>query len=319
MSRGIDRRTLIAAAVAGAAAVKAYAAGEDVERHPIWPSQPPGGEHVTVADEVVRRSPNGPPDDIAWPHVATPMITVVPALRPTGAAVLLCPGGGFTRVAVGRNGSEIAHMFAARGITAFDLLYRLPHDGWAAGPDTPLQDAQRAMRWIKANAARWRIDPARVAACGFSAGGYVAARLGSRASAETYAPVDAIDRQSARPVALGLFFPVITMLEPSAHAVSRRELLGPDMSEARSRHFSAETDIPPEMPPTFLALAANDPVVPPANAFLMFEALQHAHIPSELMVFEQGGHGLPLVRPDGSAHPWPGLFLDFARRHGLGD
>ena len=109
------------------------------------------------------------------------------------------------------------------------------------------------------------------------------------------------------------------MLEPSAHAVSRRELLGPDMSEARARHFSAETDIPPEMPPTFLALAANDPVVPPANAFLMFEALQHAHIPSELMVFEQGGHGLPLVRPDGSAHPWPGLFLDFARRHGLGD
>ena len=81
MSRGIDRRTLIAAAVAGAAAVKASAAGEDVERHPIWPSQPPGGEHVTVADEVVRRSPNGPPDDIAWPHVATPMITVVPALR----------------------------------------------------------------------------------------------------------------------------------------------------------------------------------------------------------------------------------------------
>lgn len=318
MSRGIDRRTLIGATVAAATTARATPVRDNIERHPIWPSQPPGGEHVTVADQVVRRSPNGPPDDIAWPHVAIPMISVVPASQPTGGAVLLCPGGSFTRVAVGRDGSEIAHMFAARGITAFDLLYRLPHDGWAAGPDTPLQDAQRAMRWIRANAARWRIDPARVAACGFSAGGHVAARLGSHASTETYVPVDAVDQLSARPVALGLFFPVITMLEPSAHAVSRRELLGPDTSEARARYYSAENDIPAEMPPTFLALAANDPVVPPANAFLMFQALQRAHIPSELMVFEQGEHGLPLMRPDGSSHPWPSLFLDFARRHGLG-
>lgn len=318
MSTGIDRRTLIAATLAAATAAKAAAVTDDVELHAIWPSQPPGGEHVTIVDQVVRRSPNGPPDDIAWPHVATPRIVVVPARRPTGAAVLLCPGGGFTRVAVGRTGSEIAHMFAARGITAFDLLYRLPHDGWAAGPDAPLQDAQRAMRWIRANAARWRIDPERVAACGFSAGGHVAARLGSRASLETYAPIDAVDRQSARPVALGLFFPVITLLEPSAHAISRRELLGSDISETRARHYSAETDLPADMPPSFLALAADDPVVPPANAFIMFEALQRAHIPSELMVFEQGGHGLPLVRPDGTPHPWPSLFLDFARRHGLG-
>jgi pimeloyl-ACP methyl ester carboxylesterase len=109
------------------------------------------------------------------------------------------------------------------------------------------------------------------------------------------------------------------MLDPSAHVISRRELLGADLSETRARHYSAESDLPADMPPAFLALAANDPVVPPANAFLMFEALQRAHIPSELMVFEEGGHGLPLVRPDGSAHPWPTLFLDFARRHGLGN
>jgi len=317
MSGGIDRRTLIAAALAAASVTKASAANAP-ERYPIWPSRPPGGERLMVTDEVVRRTPDGPPDDIAWPHVATPMVTVVPAVRPTGAAVLLCPGGAYTRVAVGRNGSEIAHMFAARGITAFDLLYRLPHDGWAAGPDAPLQDAQRAMRWIRANAARWQIDAARVAACGFSAGGHLAARLGSRAALPTYVAVDAVDRLPVRPVALGLFFPVITLVGPAAHSVSKRELLGGDMSDARARRYSAETDLPSDMPPTFLALAANDPVVPPANALTMFEALQQAHIPSELMVFEQGGHGLPLVRSNGTPHPWPSLFLDFAQRHGLG-
>jgi acetyl esterase/lipase len=316
MSEGIDRRSLLAAALVAATAARASAA-PSVEHFSIWPSKPPGGEHVTVVDEVVRRSPNGPADDIAWPHVAVPKLVVVPAERPTGAAVLLCPGGGYTRVAVGRNGSEVAHMFAARGITAFDLLYRLPHDGWTAGPDAPLQDAQRAMRWIRANAARWQIDPTRVAACGFSAGGHLAARLGSRASLQTYTAVDAMDELSARPVTVGLFFPVITLLDPAAHAVSKRELLGTDLSDERARHYSAESALPADMPPTFLTLAANDPVVPPANAFIMFDALQRSHIPSELMVFEQGGHGLPLVRSDGTPHPWPSLFLDFAQRHGL--
>jgi acetyl esterase/lipase len=317
LSHGIDRRTLLATAFAAAAATGSVAAAP-VETYSLWPGQPPGGEHLMVTDAFVRRSPNGSADDIAWPHVATPKLIAVAAARPTGAAVLLCPGGAYSRVALGRNGSEIARMFAARGITAFDLLYRLPHDGWAAGPDAPLQDAQRAMRWIRANAARWQIDPARVAACGFSAGGHLAARLGSRASLQTYAPIDAIDQQSARPVALGLFFPVITLLGPAAHATSKRELLGSDLSDARIRQYSAEADLSVDMPPSFLALAANDPVVPPANSLIMFEALQKAHIPSELMVFEQGGHSLPLVRPDGTPHPWPQLFLDFARRHGLG-
>ena len=317
MSSGINRRTLLAvAAAAGAAAVVRAEAG--VERFAIWPGPPPGSDGLAVHDEVVRRSANGPPDDIAWPHVATPMLTVVPAARPNGAAVLLCPGGSYTRVAVGRTGSEIAHMFAARGITAFDLLYRLPHDGWAAGPDAPLQDAQRAMRWIRANAARWKIDPARVAACGFSAGGHLAARLASRAGVQTYTPVDGADRLSARPTVLGLFFPVITLLGPDVHATSQRELLGPNIDPARARVFSAESDLPTDMAPTFIALAADDPVVPPANALKMFAALQEKHVASELMVFERGGHGLPLVEPDGSPHPWPSLFAAFARRHGLG-
>lgn len=313
----LDRRSLLAGSVvaATATALPVYAA-TPVERFPVWPGPPPGGAGVTVRDEVVKRSPTGGADDIAWPHVATPMLNVVPAANPTGAALLMIPGGGYARIALGREGSSIARMFAARGITVFELLYRLPHDGWAAGPDAPLQDAQRAMRVIRARAAQWKVDPARVGAIGFSAGGHLAARLASRAAIQTYAPVDAADRQSAWPVVAGLFFPVIALNGPAAHGQSRREVLGTDATPERARRFSADSDLPADMPPTFVAHAADDPVVKPANSLAMFAALQTAKIPSELMIFERGGHGIPLVE-DGKPHPWPDLFLRFAARHGL--
>ncbi|NLS26508.1 hypothetical protein S2M10_14910 [Sphingomonas sp. S2M10] len=313
----ITRRMLLAASAAATAATTLSARAAPIERLPLWPGRPPGGEGVAVQDAWVKRSPTGDADDIAWPHVATPMLNVVPADRPDGSALLMIPGGGYARVALGRNGSAIARHFAARGTTVFELLYRLPHDGWAAGPDAPLQDAQRAMRLIRAGAARWKIDPARVGAMGFSAGGHLAARLGSRAGLATYTPVDTADRLSARPVALGLFFPVITLRTPEAHGGSRKELLGMQPSEDQIRRYSAERDLPADMPPTLVAHAADDPAVQPANSLILFAALQAAKIPSELMLFEKGGHGLPLEEPDGTPHPWPGLFARFARRHGL--
>lgn len=311
----ISRRGLIAG-TAATAITPLPALAAPIERFPLWPGSPPGGEGLTIVDEVVKRSPNGPPDDIAWPHIATPMLNVIPAANPNGGAILIIPGGGYARVAVGREGSGQAHMFAARGFTVFELLYRLPRDGWAAGPDVSLQDAQRAMRLIRAGAAKWRFDPTKLAVIGFSAGGHLAARLASRATLATYQPVDAADTQSARPTVLGLFFPVITMAEPSAHAHSKRELLGGNNSPERIARFSAENDLPTDMPPTFVAAAADDPVVPPANSLIMFAALQAAKIPSELHIFEKGGHGLPM-KEAGRDHPWPGLFERFARNHGL--
>ncbi|WP_254292029.1 alpha/beta hydrolase [Sphingomonas tagetis] len=311
----MTRRTVIAAGAAAAAA-PLRAQGSAIERLPIWPALPPGGERIRVRDEFVKRSPDGPPDDIAWPHVATPMLNVVPPGQSNGGAILLIPGGGYARVAVGRTGSPQAWAFAARGFTVFELLYRLPRDGWAAGPDVSLQDAQRAMRLIRAGAAKWRIAPERVAAIGFSAGGHLTARLASRHSQRTYEPVDDADRQTPRPTVAGLFFPVITMTEPSAHAHSKRELLGGDVTPARVARFSAERDLPSDMPPTLVAHAADDPVVSAANSLIMFAALQAAKIPSELHIFEKGGHSLPLEEA-GKDHPWPGLFERFARRHGM--
>jgi acetyl esterase/lipase len=311
----MDRRTLLASGlalgIAGPARASALA-----ERIALWPGAPPGGEGLSVRDETVLRSPNGAPDDIAWPHVGTPAMTVARAERPNGAAILLIPGGGYTRVAVGRGPGSVARMFAARGVTAFELLYRLPHDGWRAGPATPVQDAQRAMRLIRAGAAKWSIDPARVAAIGFSAGGHLVGQLGTHGESMTYAPIDAADRLPARPVAIGMFFPVVSLVPPLAHAQSRRELLGADPSVALAERWSLERNVPAKMPPTFVCHAADDKTVKVGNSLAMFSALQDAAIPSELMIAEKGGHGVPLLSADGKPLIWLEQFAAFAARHG---
>ncbi len=321
-----DRRTLIAGGLAALLplplplpALAQTQTQAPVERFPLWPKAPPGGAGLRVADQWVKRSANGGADDIAWPHVATPMLTVVRPTKPNGSAVLICPGGGYARVAVGRTGGGIARDFAARGVTAFELLYRLPHDRWAAGPDVALQDAQRAMRVIRGGAKRFGIDPAKVAVTGFSAGGHVAARLAARAGARVYDPVDAVDTLSARPDVAGLFFPVITMLDDGVHAQSRRELLGERAADADwQRRYSAQIDLPADMPPTFVAANADDPVVPARNAVLMYEALHTAKVPTELLIFERGGHGPPAARRNGTAVPWMDLFVGWASDHGWG-
>jgi acetyl esterase/lipase len=314
----MDRRTLIASGLAlGFAGNSARAsASASAERVALWPGMPPGGEGLAIRDETILRSPGGSPDDIAWPHIGTPAMTVARAEKPNGAAVLLIPGGGYTRVAVGRGPGNVARMFAAQGITAFELLYRLPHDGWHAGPATPVQDAQRAMRLIRAGANKWSLDPARIAAIGFSAGGHLVGQLGERAGSVTYAPVDAADRLPARPIAIGMFFPVVSLIPPLAHAQSRRELLGTDPSEALATEWSLERHVPATMPPTFVCHAADDKTVKAANSIAMFSALQAAGIPSELMIGEKGGHGVPLLGPDGRPHVWLDLFKAFAGRHG---
>jgi acetyl esterase/lipase len=314
----VGRRSFLAGVAALAAAPKVAAApSASIETFPLWTGPVPGGEGLKVRDEWVLRRPDGSPRDIAWTHVAVPTLTVTRPAKPNGAAILIVPGGGYARVALRSGGSGEAANLAALGYTAFDLIYRLPHDKWAAGPDAPLQDAQRAMRLIRARAASFGIKPERVGALGFSAGGHLAARLGTRHALQTYAPRDAADRLPARPTALGLFFPVVKMDGPTAHGQSRREALGESIDPARAQTFSADYAIPADMPPTYVACCADDPVVPPANSIAMFDALQKAHIQSELMVFEKGGHGFPPPGPDGRPYPWLELVLAFAKRHGV--
>jgi len=314
----MDRRTLLASGLALAVAppLRAQAPAKPALRLPLWPGKVPGGEGRTITDTFVKRSPDGPADDIAWTHLATPVLKVTPAARPNGTAILMIPGGGYARIAVGNAPSNLAQLYASRGTTAFELLYRLPHDDWAAGPDAPLQDAQRAMRVIRAGATRWGFDPAKILALGFSAGGHLVGRLGEQAGTKTYDAVDAADALPARPMAIGMFFPVVTMAEADAHGPSKRELLGAAPDASTVDRYSLERHVAATMPPTFVCHAADDRTVPYTNSIRMFTALQAASIPSEMMIGEAGGHGVPLIGKDGRPHVWIDLVNAFAARHG---
>ena len=182
----------------------------------------------------------------------------------------------------------------------------------------PLQDAQRAMRLIRARAQSWRIDPQRLAAIGFSAGGHLAASLATRFAASVYPALDDADRMDARPLLAGLMYPVVTMGE-GAHPGSRDLLLGPQPSPALLDAYSVERHVAAGTPPSFICLAADDTTVPPfPNGIALFGALRAASIPAELHVFQEGGHGFSLHWAAGKpAAAWPQLFLGWSRGHGF--
>lgn len=318
----VDRRTLIAgsAAALGLAVVTRPARAaipEGFERFALWPGEAPGGEHVTVTEAEVPRSPNGPKTDTAFTHVTRPTLTVLRPQRPNGAALLLIPGGGYRRVAIGHEGYAIARRFAEAGFTCFILLYRLPADGWAAGHTAPLQDAQRGLRLIRQRAGGYGLDPEKTGVIGFSAGGHLAAWLATHAHVESYHAIDAADALSARPKVAGLLYPVILMEGAHVHRGSREQLLGAAPSPESLRACAMDTGVTAATPPTFLAHALDDSVVPPENSLAMLASLRRAGVPAECHLLETGGHGFGLSLPDRTPSPWPELFRGFAARHGL--
>ena len=226
----------------------------------------------------------------------------------------MIPGGGYERIATSPDGGMLAQFLAARGFLVGALLYRLPYDGWAAGPDAPLQDAQRAFRLL----AREAPAGTKPGVIGFSAGGHLAGSLGSRFAQSTYAPGDADDARLARPAFAGLFFPVVTMTDPYAHKPSRRNLIGRDPSPERIRRWSLEQNVPADMPPTFVTAAADDRTVPVENSMAMFAALRRQKVASAIHIFDQGGHGFGSpADASGPGHFWPDLFEDWIARQKL--
>ena len=200
----------------------------------------------------------------------------------------------------------------------FVLFYRMPGDGWAAGPDVALSDAQRAMRLIRHRAGDFGIDPARIGAMGFSAGGHLCADLATRFTARTYAPVDAADALSARPVLAAPIYPVISMTAPTAHTGSRTQLIGKDATPDRERAHSPHLNVTGDTPPVFLVHAEDDDVVPVENSLLLRAALKARGVPVETHLFTHGGHGFGLRNVTGKpAAAWPDLFLAWARTQGL--
>jgi acetyl esterase/lipase len=315
-----DRRTLLAAfSLSACATAPAAVAPFSQELRdtppdeviPLWPEGAPGGEHVTVTEEMIERPNDLGLRDRIVRGVRTPTLSLFRPARPDGSALLVIPGGGYRHVVVDKEGFEAARWFAARGIAAYVLRYRLPGDRWAAGPEVALQDAQRAMRVIRAQAG---LDAGRVASIGFSAGGHVAATLAMRFDAPLAPDGDATP---ARPDLSCFMYPVITM-GAGAHAGSRSFLLGEAPSAEALARYSMEQHARADMSPTMIVHAADDDSVPLSNGLAMYQALLRAGVRSELHAFEEGGHGFGLrfVR-DKPARAWPELFHTWGRRHGV--
>ncbi len=281
----------------------------------LWPGAAPGASQPQLKLAVTERSTSPDYKDRAVTGISEPLFTVFRPRKPDGSAVLIATGGNYIRVVVDKEGFETARRLNEAGVTAFVLRYRLPCEGWT--PDAPLQDAQRAMRIIRARAAHFGVDPSRVGVLGFSAGGHVAASLATCHAQEVYKPVDADDAQSARPDFQGLFYPIITMLPPHAFAGARDAALGKNPSRVQMERYSRERCVDTQTPPAFLLTAKNDDVIPAANTTRMYDALCAAGIPAELHLFESGGHGFGIRLAGTSAvSVWPDLLLNWGRARG---
>lgn len=222
-----------------------------------------------------------------------------------------CPAGGHRALVIDRGELEPARWLAERGFAAFVLTYRLPGEGWAACADVPLADAQRAMRLIRREAARFALDPRKVATLGFSAGGHVCAELLTRYGATVYAPVDAGDRLSARPWASGLISAVVSMVPADGNAGSHSQLLGPEANPELERLHSPQLNVTAFTPPAFLVATEDDRTVNVSrNAIPLRAALREKGVPVETHIFARGGHNFGVRMPRSlPAARWPELFV----------
>lgn len=242
----------------------------------IWPNGPEESnelKHEEVRSESGRIS-----------YVSNPQMSVLlpSAEKNTGAAVVLCPGGGYFHQATQHEGFQFAEWLCDNGIAAVVLKYRLPN----AHPQIPGKDALQSIRIIRENAEKWNINPSKIGIAGFSAGGHLASTAGTH-----FIYMDSIAAKASRPDFMLLFYPVISMKEDVTHKGSRINLLGNNPSEEMINLYSNELQISEQTPPTLLLLSTDDRTVKPENSIRFYQSLVDHKIPCSMHIFPIGGHG----------------------------
>jgi acetyl esterase/lipase len=238
-----------------------------------------------------------------------------PADKANGTAVVICPGGGYGGLAIGHEGNDSARWYNSLGVSAFVLKYRLsPYRH-----PVPLDDAQRAIRLVRAKADEWKVDKNRVGIMGFSAGGHLASTLATHFSEQGRTDAaDEVDHLSSRPDFAVLCYPVITFTKEAVmHAGSRRNLLGDAPDPKLFELLSNELQVTERTPPTFLFHTGEDKGVPPENSVLFYEGLRKAKVPAELHIYERGPHGVGMAENDAILGTWTGRLKDWLLTRGL--
>ncbi len=245
----------------------------------------------------------------------TLIVYLAPKTEANGAAIVVCPGGGYGGLAMGHEGHDIAKWLNSQGISAFICDYR--HRGKGYGHPAPMQDAQRAIRIVRWRAEEFRVDPARIGVIGFSAGGHLASTVATHFDAGFPDDPDPIQRASCRPDFAILCYPVISLGEKFTHLGSQENLLGKDADPKLIEQLSNEKQVTNKNPPTFLWHTAEDSVVLVENSLQFFSALQKAGVPAELHIYEKGRHGLGLAQDSPGAANWTRELIDWLQQRGL--
>ena len=232
-----------------------------------------------------------------------------------GAAVMICPGGGYTMLAIDHEGEQIAKWFNDRGIHAFILRYSLgKFDGSGAKHPDMINDAKRGFRIIRSRAKEWKIDANKIGVIGFSAGGHLAATLCTHFDNGDKTAKDTVEQVSCLPNFCILAYPVIMMEGEFTHWGSRRFLLGPTPSTKDVADLSNDKKVTAITPPTFIFHTSDDKVVPVQNSINYYLALRKYGIPVEMHIFEHGNHGVGLASDDQTLSQWTTLLEDWLRR-----
>jgi acetyl esterase/lipase len=252
-------------------------AGADPVVLPLWPGKAP----LAVGDSATDK-----------PSLS---VHLAPKDKATGAAVVICPGGGYGFLANDHEGTQVAEYFNSLGVHAFVLKYRIVQKD-RPGPlkKAPLLDAQRAIRTVRARAGEYKIDVQRVGLMGFSAGGHLASTAGTHFDEGTSKAKDPVERESCRPDFLVLGYPVVSMDAAVTHGGSRNNLLGKEATAEEVAYFSNELHVTAQTPPTFIFHTDEDKAVKPENPVLFYLALKKAKIPAEMHIYEKGKHGVGL-------------------------
>lgn len=316
-------KKLVAAALVGCLFAGALCAQEKVY---LWPNKKgPGSEKVKVTQEVSERSKIPNHQNRVVSGVTEPYFEVFkPAAGVAGTkkSILVIPGGAYARVVIDTEGYDYVKGYTDAGYTVFVLTYRTPNDGHKNNDLVALQDAQRAVRMIRANADKYGVSAFGVGVMGSSAGGHVAASLATRFKEETYKAVDAVDKDakgewvSAKPAFQILVYPVITMQDKGCHAGSRKALLGEKPDQKAKDAASCEMLVTGATPPAFVVCAADDKSVNPyANAVAYWNAMSAKGSKCELHIFPESGHGFGVLNAYGTASKWQQLSIDWMKTY----
>ena len=243
-----------------------------------------------------------------------PTVTYYTPVYSTHTAIVVTPGGGYSFVATNHEGRQIANWLNSIGVSVFVVKYRV---GPRYHHPIELGDAQRAMRFVRAHAADFRINPDHIGLMGFSAGGHLAASVATHFDSGNPTAPDPIDRVSCRPDFLILGYPVITLFQPYAHQGSVTALLGDHPDPNLLRDLSPELHVTPQTPPTFLVTTSEDTTVPPENTMDFYRSLRKAGVPAELHIFEKGNHGFGLTAGEPNHNVWHLLLEQWLRQRGL--